>query len=174
MTPLEASHYNNNCLTEVGQNKEQQMYEIEMDQKRIDKMVDKRTLLFIYEGDMPTLVSGEKYSRYELAKAFNVSFPFICSRLKGHTIATDNLFLSPKAPKLIKFTGEHDTLVSGKNYTFKQLGLACGLGANAMAKRLNKRPMCTPHDVRIRGEKYSDNTGSSVTFSGHWLKRKLV
>jgi hypothetical protein len=150
------------------------MYEIEMTQERIDKMVDKRTLLFTYEGDMAGLVSGEKYSRQDLAKAFNVSFPFICSRLKGHTIATDALFLSPKAPKLIMFAGEHDKLSSGKSYTFKQLGAVCGLGSNAMTKRLDGRPQCTPHDVRIRGESHRDSTASSATFSGRWLKRKLV
>ena len=31
-----------------------------MTQERIDKMVDKRTLFFTYEGDMAGLVSGEK------------------------------------------------------------------------------------------------------------------
>ena len=138
------------------------------------KAAFKSTVMVTYTGDNANLVSGETYDRQQLANAFNKSYQFICARLNGAKVATDADFLGPKQPKLIPFTGTHKKLITNNSYTFKQLGEACGLSPNAMCKRLNKRPVCTTHDLRIRGAMQSNGITLSSALSAKWLRRKLT
>ena len=136
--------------------------------------LNKSTILYRYEGNLPSLESGQEYSRTELAKAFNLSFSLICERLKGKKIALDCYFLSKNIPKLVKWTGEHPELITGKCYTFERLGQVCDITANAMIKRLKGRSECRESDLRVKGTLDGNDIALGSSVRAQWLRRAIV
>ena len=129
------------------------------------------TVMMTYTGKNKKLVSGNQYSRHDLAKAFDVSYQVACNKLQGKREAIDSCFWR-KTVRLVKFVGEHGDLITNNHYTLQELGAVCGLTGNAMYQRIKKRPVCTARDLRITKEKEFDPLSSPINF--RWLRRKIV
>ena len=55
--------------------------------------------------------------------------------------------------KYIEYIGEHPELISGKKYTYAELGAVCGIVDHSMRGRLRGRNVCTDDRLWKKGER---------------------
>jgi len=131
------------------------------------------TVLVSYVGKNKNLVSGNQYSRRELAKAFDEPYHFICARLDGRDKAVDSDFSRIKHYRTFTFTGKHKSLVTNRAYSIKQLSSASGVAPETIRSRVGQSLVCTMEDLKVAG-KVQKFFGEPTTLNSRWLRRKLI
>ena len=155
------------------------------------KTHDRRTIMMLYKGVNPLLVSGTQYSRSEIADAFDMALSTVCIKLKGKTIATDDdlKIIKPQkvrrtnSRKLMAYVGSSCRgFEPGKTYTYAQIAQMSGIRVNAVIKRIDKsatfganhiRPLSETNTSVLPTNQNSRFETYAEVISAQWLRRSI-